>query len=284
MNAIIDDPTLSAGEERKQQIAAQAAPIESDPFSFNAEEAKEFAALIAERGLIPHVNEAIGRGFHVFGLTPKDKIPLPGSQGFKDSRSPDDPNVVAPWNEDPNRNIGINLGASDLCVLDFDKLETIPGWVNETKTYKVKSAKGVHVYFRGARKTTKLYADGQVVGDVKSTGGYVLAAGSVHPDGPVYTVIDNSGIAPLPERIDELTRHDSPSVIDDHAPIISGTRNTTLTHILGKARQLLAMDKDQLLVYGLSVNEKQCVPPLPESEVKSIASSVGGYAVRPGGM
>src|SRR6266404_2943733 len=114
---------------------------------------------------------------------------------------------------------------------------------NATKTYKVKSAKGVHVYFRGARKTTKLYADGQVVGDVKSTGGYVLAAGSVHPDGPVYTIIDNSGIAPLPERIDELTRHDSPSVIDDHAPIISGTRNTTLTHILGKARQLLAMDK-----------------------------------------
>src|SRR6267143_1767372 len=180
MNAIIDDPILRAGEEWKAWFLNQAVPIEDDPFSFTAEEAKEFAAQPVDQGLVPSVKAAIGRGFHVFGLTPKDKVTIPGSHGFKDSRSPDDALVLNPWNHDPNRNIGIDLGASDLCVLDFDKPESIPAWLNEVKTYKVRTGKGVHVYFRGARKTTKLYVDGNLVGDVKSAGGYVLSNGSVH--------------------------------------------------------------------------------------------------------
>src|SRR5690348_11848642 len=58
----------------------------------------------SEPGLVSAVKEAVSKGFHVFGLTPKDKIPLPGSQGFKDSKSPSDPQVLAPWNQDPTRN------------------------------------------------------------------------------------------------------------------------------------------------------------------------------------
>lgn len=162
--------------------------------------------------LIASVKTAIEKGFHVFALTPKDKVTLPGSHGFKDSKSPVDPEVFAPWNQDPTRNIGIDLGASNLCVLDFDKPESIPTWLNETKTYKVRTGKGVHVYFRGARKTTKLYVDGNLVGDVKSAGGYVLGEGSVHPSGAIYTAIDHSPIASLPERVSELVRHDSERV------------------------------------------------------------------------
>ena len=160
---IINDPVLAAGEKWKQQIAAQAAgvqppPIEDDPLS----------VLDGPKpGLIPAATAAINKGFHVFGLQPKDKKPLVGSSGFKDSKGPSDSNVLVPWNQDPNRNIGIDLGASGLCVLDFDKPESIPAWLNETKTYKVKSAKGLHVYFRGARKTTKLFVGGEVVGDAE---------------------------------------------------------------------------------------------------------------------
>jgi hypothetical protein len=280
------EPETSATQEsatpREWEIPAHK---EVDPFDDDYELVNDRTAFIGDMpGLISSVKAAVERGFHVFGLTPKDKIPLPGSQGFKDSKPPSDPLVLSPWEQDSNRNIGIDLGLSDLCVLDFDKPDSIPAWLNELKTYKVRTAKGVHLYFRGARKTTKLYVNNQVVGDIKSAGGYVLAAGSVHPEGPVYTTIDNSEIAPLPERVNELTHRDSPSFVDDHAPIISGTRNTTLTQILGKARQHLAMDREQLLAYGLSVNEKQCVPPLPESEVKRIANSVGGYAVKPSGM
>jgi hypothetical protein len=164
-----------------------------------------------QESLLPYVKMAISRGFHVFPLTPKDKLPLPGTHGFKDSRPPSDPSALAPWHQEPSFNIGIDLGASDLCVLDFDDSSGIPIWVNETKTYKVKTARGVHVYFRGARSTTGLFVDGTKVGDIKSTGGYVLASGSIHPDGPVYTVVDDSAILPLPD-ISSLVKRDKERV------------------------------------------------------------------------
>jgi len=205
---------------------------EVDPFDANYDLVNAQTSAV-EPGLIAFVKTAVERGFHVFALTPNDKITLQGSHGFKDSKSPSDPLVLSPWEQDPNRNIGIDLGASDLCVLDFDKPESIPGWLSETRTFKVKTSKGVHVYFSGARKTTKLYVDGNLVGDVKSAGGYVLAAGSVHPSGAIYTVIDDSLIAALPERVSELVRHDSERVnaSEDGPPIHYGSHDTELFRI-----------------------------------------------------
>jgi hypothetical protein len=75
--------------------------------------AKEFTAQpVVEPGLIPSVKQAIDKGFHVFGLQPKEKKPLVGSSGFKNSKAPSDATVLVPWNQDPSRNIGIDLGAS----------------------------------------------------------------------------------------------------------------------------------------------------------------------------
>jgi hypothetical protein len=212
-----------------------------------------------EPGLIPFVNAAINKGFHVFALTPKDKIPLPGSQGFKDSKAPSDPLALSPWQQDPNRNIGIDLGASDLCVFDFDKPESIPAWLNETKTYKVRTGKGVHVYFRGARKTTKIYVDGELAGDIKSQGGYVLAANSVHPSGAIYTVVDDSPIADLPERVSELTKHDSDRVTAsaDGPKIPRGSHDNELTRIAGKLRQD-GLEEDGIYTAIVEVCEKRC--------------------------
>jgi AAA domain/Bifunctional DNA primase/polymerase, N-terminal len=217
------------------------------------------AVMGVEQGLIPFVKAAIEKGFHVFPLTPKDKHPLPCSQGFKDSRSPDDALVLTPWNQDSNRNIGIDLGASDLCVLDFDKPESIPPWLNAARTYKVRSAKGVHIYFRGARKTSKLYVDNNLVGDIKSQGGYVLAEGSVHPDGPIYTAIDNSPIADLPERVSELVKHDSKRVnaSPDGPPIPRGSHDTELTRIAGVMRNA-GFTEPKIEEHLVDVCERRC--------------------------
>jgi Bifunctional DNA primase/polymerase, N-terminal/AAA domain len=218
-----------------QQIAQWETPAhrEVDPFDADYDLVNAQTSNEPQLGLIASVKAAIEKGFHVFALTPKDKVTLPGSHGFKDSKAPSDPLALSPWEQDPNRNIGIDLGASDLCVLDFDKPESIPAWLNETKTYKVRTAKGVHVYFRGARKTTKLYVNGELAGDVKSQGGYVLAAGSVHPSGAIYTVIDDSPIAALPERVSGLIRHDSERVnaSEDGPPIPYGSHDTELFRI-----------------------------------------------------
>lgn len=242
-----DDPLVKA--IYKAQIAAQE---HAEP----AVQPENFP----QPGLIPSVKAAIDRGFHVFALTPKDKIPVPGSQGFKDSKGPLDPLALGPWNEDPNRNIGINLGASDLCVLDFDKPESIPAWLNETKTYKVKTGKGVHVYFRGARKTTKLYVDGNLVGDVKSQGGYVLAAGSIHPSGAVYTVVDDSEILPTPDRISELLKHEEKTPVNvsqDGPPIPYGSHDTELTRIAGLLRNA-SMNVQDIEDHLIQVCERRC--------------------------
>jgi hypothetical protein len=212
-----------------------------------------------EPGLIPSVKAAINRGFHVFALTPKDKKPLPGSAGFKDSKAPSDPQALSPWNEDPTRNIGIDLGASDLCVLDFDKPESIPDWLNATKTFKVKTSKGVHIYFKGARKTSKLYVDSELAGDIKSQGGYVLSNGSLHPDGPVYTVIDDSPIVVTPGRISELMKHDMERVnaSEDGPTIHRGSHDSELTRIAGVLRNA-SMVPAEIAEHLVRVCERRC--------------------------
>ena len=110
--------------------------------------------------------------------------------------------------------------------------------LNQTKTYKVKTSRGVHVYFRGARPTTGLYVGGKKVGDIKSTGGYVLAAGSVHPDGPIYTVIDDSPIASAPD-LTGLLKHEDKAPVNaspDGPPIPYGSHDNELTRIAGLLR------------------------------------------------
>ena len=215
--------------------------------------------LVAGLSLIPAAKAALNKGFHVFPLTPKDKHPLPGSQGFKDSKPPSDASALVPWSQDPTRNIGIDLGTSNLCVLDFDKPENIPAWLSETKTYKVRTAKGVHIYFRGARKTTKLYVDGQVVGDVKSTGGYVLAEGCVHPSGAIYEVIDNSPIVPTPERVTELEKNarEAVNASPDGPPIPRGSHDTELTRIAGALRNA-SFNEEEISEHLIRVCERRC--------------------------
>jgi hypothetical protein len=250
-------------------------PTHRDVDPFDA----DYESLVLEPGLIPSVKAAVHKGFHVFGLTPKDKVTLPGSHGFKDSKAPSDPLVLEPWNQDPDRNIGIDLGASDLCVLDFDQGEDkIPSWVKDTRTLKVRTAKGLHVYFKGARRTTKLYVNGNLVGDVKSAGGYVLAAGSIHPDGPVYTVVDDSPIVPAPERIAELVRHDSEPVnaSADGPPIPHGSHDTELTRIAGLLRNA-SFNGEDIAEHLIRVCERRCENHGPDYQdmCRKIAKSIG---------
>ena len=136
---------------------------------------------------------------------------------------------------------------------------------------------------------------GQNKGDdfsVRANGEQCVSPGSIHPiTGKQYRVAVNNGALGQPtaeeiqfwksERIEKAkTGHTG---LDDEFPIAEGSRNSALASILGKARQVLAMDKDQLYEYGLSVNRQRCSPPLSESEVRTIANSIGSYAVKDSG-
>jgi len=74
----------------------------------------------------------------------------------------------------------------------------------ETRTYKVSTTRGLHVYFAGTRRSVDLIIGGKKLGDIKGEGAHVLAAGSVHPSGKRYEVLDDSPVQPMPAAIAAL--------------------------------------------------------------------------------
>jgi hypothetical protein len=203
---------------------------------------------------------ALEMGLHVFPLTPKQKAPPLTKHGFQDATA-DQEQIAAWWDATPEANIGIACGESSLQVLDFDHEEDIPEWVSAVQTFKVKTARGVHVYFWGARATAKMYSEsGRHIGEIKSNGGYVLAAGSVHPSGAIYTIIDDAPIVWGPtDEIDKLLQ--SPAA--KSAAVIGGARipygdhDTQLTRIAGALRHAGA-EEGGIAVILTEVCEKRC--------------------------
>jgi hypothetical protein len=203
-------------------------------------------------------------GARAFPLGPRSKIPLPGSHGFEDA-SFDHAQIKRWWDKTPTANVGIACGESNLTVLDFDNEADIPAWVSGFKTYKVKTSRGVHVYFRGSRPTANMFNEnGKHIGEIKSIGGYVLAAGSIHDKtGSVYTIIDHSDISKPPvELIDKLVKNNAPtkSPVDasDSGPKIPrGQHDTELHRIAGKLRHI-GLEEDAIYTALVEVCEKRC--------------------------
>src|SRR5260370_36877755 len=181
-------------------------------------------------------------GWFVFPLCEKSKVTDAALAPHSHQSASNDPQQVdAWWTASPNANIGIDLGRSNLTVLDFDKGEP-PAELNLPTTFTVKTARGTHVYFAGTSKQGDMHLNGAHVGEVKSTGGYVLAPFSIHPDGPVYTVASAPGteVINLPEGLlAKLTSVREPvDASRDGAKIPRGEHDTALYRIACKLRHL----------------------------------------------
>jgi hypothetical protein len=147
-----------------------------------------------------------------FPLTPRDKVPLKGSRGFKDATTHQE-QIRAWWTKHPEANIGIRTGAvSDLVVIDvdakpgkhgaatLDALEEEFGALPQTATV-LSSGHGRHYYFTYARVAVSgVDALGLNI-DMQSDGRYIVAPPSVHPDGTVYEWADEATLATLPEWV-----------------------------------------------------------------------------------
>lgn len=167
-------------------------------------------------------------------------------------------------------------------------------------TMMVRSSPGRgHYYFKQTPASIAMgnaqgMEDGKEAWSARVDNRYVVAPGSYHPtSGLQYELLNDAPIAEAPDwlvgwcaksRIDLASKKTGHIELDSEEPIAEGGRNSTLTRILGKARQVLAMDRDQLFEYGMSVNAKRCNPPLSEQEVRTIANSIGGYAVQQTGQ
>lgn len=126
-------------------------------------------------------------GFSCFPLTPRDKRPFGPWQRFQSAAPTEE--ELGNWARRPDLNGAVVCGRiSGILVLDTDSPEAdaeaqrrgIP------TTPTVRTSKGHHYYFRHPGREVRNFA-GKLPGmDLRGDGGYVVAAGSVHPSGHVY--------------------------------------------------------------------------------------------------
>jgi hypothetical protein len=148
----------------------------------------------------------LDRGFAVFPLKPRGKVPL-GSlvpRGFLDA-SHDHAVIRDWWRREPKANIGIVTGAGHF-VIDLDDTGAVAWFTNACgrhggadRTLTVRTSRGFHVFFAcdaEVPNSTGRLAPGV---DVRGKGGYVVAAPSVHPSGHVYAIARDVPVAEAPQ-------------------------------------------------------------------------------------
>jgi len=227
--------------------------------------------------MLAHALKYAAAGWYVFPLKPHGKSPIT-QNGFKDATN-DHEQIQKWWRVTPDANIGIACGASGLCVLDVDHgLEAgdLRAWMGRNglpSTYMVRSGRaefGAHLYYAGALKDGRFELDG-VTGEIRSLGGYVVAAGSLHPHtGNEYVVLSSADVVNVPAII-EQSRVRGTGVADDGQPITEA-RNIRMTSIVGKLRHQFKAGQDVILEMAERINEDRCQPPLDSEELAGIVA------------
>jgi Bifunctional DNA primase/polymerase, N-terminal/AAA domain/Primase C terminal 1 (PriCT-1) len=238
--------------------------------------------------LTPFLQKALQNaavGFCVHPLWPRTKRPLT-AHGWRDATT-DEKQIHDWWTKWPEANVGIACGPSNLCVLDIDHgiadADSFRIWreaVGLPETYTVRTGRrpefGVQMYYSGAIADVSLWKLNGCEGQIKSLGGYVLAAGSLHPSGESYLVICDAPFADTPNVVRQL--HAEKAASGKDAGPITANRNIELTSIAGKLRNA-GLSREAMELALLQVNDDRCDPPLDDEEVRHIAASVARYDV-----
>lgn len=222
------------------------------------------------------------RGLYVFPLKANAKTPLT-PHGFKDA-SIDPEQISAWWTKWPNANIGIATGQSNLTVLDIDVKDNVNGeaslekllngHINFPTTLEVSTPTGGrHLYFKTPKdmiigSSTSKLGDGL---DVKSEGGYVVAAGSFI-NGEAYRISRAEEIATAPIWFtDALAKPNKTTGI-----VTQGRRNDTTFRYASKLR---ADGIDEVEAKDLVLEfATKCQPPLDEVEALRCLESAWRYS------
>lgn len=229
--------------------------------------------------------EYVSQGFRVFPVR-LDKTPYT-VHGLKDATA----TVLGVrefWGKWPDA--GVGLVTDGLVVLDFDAksggLENKPameakfGPLPKTRTHRTGGG-GLHLLYRNPNGTNIRNAvelGGYPGVDLRANGGYIVAPPSGHASGGRYAVLDPAEIAAAPAWLLELAakRTSQATTIPKVEGIPERKRNATLTSLAGTMRRR-GMSQESIAAALIHENER-CQPPLPESEVASIAASVARYA------
>lgn len=220
--------------------------------------------------------------FSVFPLKPRSKAPAT-TNGLKDATT-DEQRIRNWWTFNPEYNIGLRTG-DGLVVVDIDSPKMTPeseAFVNTLpeETMVVSTGRGLHFYFRGDGKNTA----GRLPGiDTRGSGGYVVAAPSIHENGSVYEVIgEHREPLPIPDAVITLMSNPTPKPVQSDPEggattedllVPVGGRNQWLTAAAGKQQR-----SGTLTLAGLlELNETRLEEPLSDQEVELIFNSVSRY-------
>ncbi len=210
-----------------------------------------------------------------------------------------DPAMVKTWwDKWPTANVGIRTGTmSGLVVIDVDQrhegfdtlyeLIKAHGPLPET-VEQVTGSGGRHLLFQHPGRDVKNDSQGKVLGqgiDIRGDGGYIVAPPSKHKDGGVYaweasSLPSKTPLSPLPDWMLTLILAEplAKPTTNGHGPRIinDGQRDATLASLAGTMRRR-GMVEGAILAALIEVNDLQCEPPLPESDVRRIARSISRY-------
>lgn len=168
---------------------------------------------------------------------------------------------IEKWDSEVS-NIAIVTGMiSGIFVLDVDSDDALIEARNKgliAPTREVKTGRGIHFYYRMPDFQVKNRAGIIPKVDVRGEGGFVVGAGSIHPDGHKYFCSNEAPIAAAPSALLDLLRpkkHRSPHLNEMRQLIVSlrespeGQRNDTLNRVAFRIGQLAAagkIDRDEI--------------------------------------
>jgi hypothetical protein len=220
----------------------------------------------------------------------QDKKPLT-EHGLKDATT-DEEQIASWWRRWPDANTARPTGAvSGIVVIDADLYK--PG-VKEAlarlrlpPTMMIKTPRGgIHLYFRHPGTGVRILNSAGKLGtgiDVRGDGGYVLIPPS-SIGGVPYEHVPESGsdIEELPEHLAALIvekakpRSNGNGASHDSEKWSEGTRNDQMFRLAASLRSR-GLPEEAILDSLRAVNESQCIPPLSEKELATIAHSAGRY-------
>lgn len=235
----------------------------------------------------------VHRGWSVFPLKPRDKTPLT-AHGFLDA-SKDETQVKSWWTKHPEANIGIATGdvSGGLVVIDVDideedgkhGDETFADWQNNNGCFidsltAITGGGGKHYYFQSSEAFPS--AAGYMPDiDIRANGGYVVAPGSIHPNGrPYYFDDEDQQIICVQDDSDvEFFLHeyfrlggkskDGEKKKKFEVPDkVTKDRNTFLTSLQGKLASEGIYTIDEIKAQIRTINQTRCEPPLSDEELE----------------
>lgn len=246
-------------------------------------------------------------GFAVFPCRPRSKVPNT-PHGLNDwTDNPE--HVINHWGAHPNDNIGITCGAPSggLLVLDFDVseakngLETLKQWEMEhgelpETVEAITGSGGKHYFFRTDRNNIKPTSNQQLGVDVRCDGSFVVAPGSIHPNGNAYewwcspwecematadgNVLDFLDYVQRNGGEDGTRKENGKFRLPDK--IKSGERDKTLFRYASHLRSVGRSD-EEIMATVLGVNFQRCEPPMDSRDIQRIVKSACKYE-RGGGV